>query len=204
MGYGRIYTTAEREFLISYIPGHSHKEITEEFNRRFNPPVSAEQVKSYIGNHKLNTGRTGHFQKNNVPYNKGMKRGSWGRMAETQFAKGNTPPQCRPVGSERKDKRDGTIYVKVSDPNVWKGKKTVVWEHHNGEVRPGHIVIFLDGDTGNYDISNLCAVTREENLRLNQMRLRTDNAPLSMAAVNMVRLQKKTREVDRDRKRNNK
>ena len=43
------------------------------------------------------------------------------------FAKGNVPPNHRPVGSERISK-DGYIEVKVAEPNKWRLKQRVVYE----------------------------------------------------------------------------
>lgn len=35
--YGHRYTTEEKEFFRSYIPGHTYKEIQEAFRKRFLP-----------------------------------------------------------------------------------------------------------------------------------------------------------------------
>lgn len=53
------YTEEEHAFMREFVPGHSYKEIKEAFEARFGRKTSKSFPKSYIGNHKLNTGRTG-------------------------------------------------------------------------------------------------------------------------------------------------
>lgn len=71
--YGHKYTDEERQFFVEYVPGHSYKEIQQEFINSFNWSISVSQIKTYIGRHKLNTGRTGYFEKGHIPFNKGEK-----------------------------------------------------------------------------------------------------------------------------------
>lgn len=66
------YTEEEHAFLKEYVPGHSYKEIQEEFIRRFRG-IKVTQVAAYIKKHKLKTGRTGRFEKGHTPCNKGKK-----------------------------------------------------------------------------------------------------------------------------------
>ena len=67
------YTKEEQEFMRRDVPGHSHREIQQAFCEQFGWNISINQVKTYIKNHKLNTGRTGRFEKGHVPANKGEK-----------------------------------------------------------------------------------------------------------------------------------
>jgi hypothetical protein len=72
----------------------------------------------------------------------------------------------KPVGSERVGK-DGYLMVKVAEwPTVpcskdnWRFKHHLVYEQHHGEIPAGHVVMFADRDTRNFDPSNLVAVPR--------------------------------------------
>ena len=87
------YTEAQHAFMREFVPGHSYKEIRDEFNRRFGTELTTSRVKSYIGKHKLNTGRTGHFPKGNIPPNKGKKvsKEAYEKSKTTMFRKGNIP-----------------------------------------------------------------------------------------------------------------
>lgn len=82
----------------------------------------------------------------------------------------------RPVGSEFEGK-DGYIMVKVApwpskpgSKDNWKLKHKHVWEQANGrEVPRGHVVMFKDRDTRNFDPANLACVPRGVMQRMNDM-----------------------------------
>lgn len=175
------YTEEERKFLKKYVPGHSHKDITKAFNKKFHVSLSEEQIKSYINRHKISTGRTGRFEKGNIPHNKGKKMKTTGRMAETQFKKGNLPHNTKPIGYERKT-RDGYIEVKIkmrpSGPNKndnFVPKQRLVYEEHYGPVPEGHIIVFVDGNKENFDIENLRCISRAEHSLMNKLNLNYGN-----------------------------
>lgn len=192
------YTEKEREFFRSYVPGHSHKEILEAFNRRFEAPISLTQVKGYIKNNKLNTGRTGRYEKGHVPANKGTHIGGW---EPTQFKKGCIPVNHKPVGTEsvRRNYKRGSKYVwiKVAEPNHWRMKHVVVWEQQYGKVPRNKIVIFLDGDPLNTDITNLAIIDRSTHVRMNQSNLRTGDPELTMTGIKTAELITKIAAVKR-------
>lgn len=157
--YGHVYTEEEHAFMREFVPGHSYREIAAAFTEKFGWEISISQVNSYIGNHHLNTGRTGRFQKGQVPPNKGKKGVCAAGCEKTWFPKGNIPKNYRPIGSERISK-DGYIEVKVADPNKWKLKHRIVWEKVNGPIPKGYIIIFRDNDKTNTDIDNLLMIKR--------------------------------------------
>ena len=94
-----LYSREELEFLKEFASGNSYSEITEAFNKKFPPGVGANSIRACLKNHKINTGRTGQFEKGHVPVNKGRHSLTVGRMAETQFKKGDVPVNHKPVGS---------------------------------------------------------------------------------------------------------
>ena len=97
--YGHKYSEDEQTFMAEFVPGHSYKEIAAAFTEKFGWEISINQVSSYIGNHHLNTGRTGRFQKGQEPPNKG-KKGIYAAGSEkTWFKKGNIPANHRPEGN---------------------------------------------------------------------------------------------------------
>lgn len=157
--YGHQYTTEEQKFMTEYVPRHSYREIKKAFTEKFGWEISLGQIKSYIGNHHLSTGRTGQFQKGQKPHNKGKKGICADGCEKTWFKKGHIPKNYRPVGSERVNK-DGYVEVKVADPNKWKLKHRVVWEAVNGKIPKGCIIIFRDNDKTNINIDNLLLIKR--------------------------------------------
>lgn len=187
-----LYSGEELEFLNEYAPGHSYSEITEAFNKKFHPGVGVNSIRACLKNHKITTGRTGRFEKGHVPVNKGRHSPTVGRMAETQFKKGNIPVNHKPVGSVsiRNNYKKGQKYVyeKVAEPNVWKMKHILEWERHNGPVPKDKIIIFADGDTTNTDISNLVMISRSQNAVMNRWGLRGANKELMETAANTASL----------------
>ena len=191
---GHKYTDEERNFLYKFIPGHTYKEIVEAYNKKFEEPITISRLKGYIANHKLNTGRTGRFEKGNIPYNKGKHTLTVGRMSETQFKKGHLPHNAKPMGYERIT-RDGYIEVKIAErPNRETGEKNfkakhhLVWEAVNGKIPKGHIVIFLDGNPLNCLIENLALVSRAEHLQLTRQNLRNEDPRLTETGVLIARI----------------
>lgn len=166
------YTDEEKTFFREFVPGHSHKEIRDAFEARFGWPIEVSQVKGYIANHKLNTGRTGRFEKGRVPLNKGKKGICASGCEKTWFPKGNVPQNHKPVGTEsiRNNYKRGQkyVYVKVAEPNRWRMKHVVVWEQHNGPVPKGKVIIFADGDTLNCGIDNLRLIDRATHVVMNR------------------------------------
>lgn len=95
------------------------------------------------------------FKPGQVPANKGLRRPGWapGRMAETQFKKGELTGAARhnyvPIGSTRIVY--GNLERKVTDdPSIYPAKRwrpvhRMVWEAANGPVPAGHVVVFKPG-----------------------------------------------------------
>ncbi len=190
---GHKYTAEEHEFLRCFIPGHTYAEIINEFNKRFSVPITRSRLKGYIGNHKLNTGKTGRFEKGHTPYNKGLHTPTVGRMAETQFKKGRLPPNTKEIGYERITK-DGYIEVKVTErPDRANGiknfipKHRLVWEAANDPIPDNCVIVFLDGDKTNCSLDNLAVITRAEHLELTRRQLRSENSQLTKTGILVVK-----------------
>jgi len=123
-----------------------------------------------------NVGARSRFQKGHVPANQGLRRPGWtrGRMAETQFKKGNKPDTWVPVGTEVVDP-DGYRKRKVSDDRTltsrfnWRFVHVLVWEKRHGRVPLGHAVVFRNGDRTDIRLGNLQLITRRELMRRNSV-----------------------------------
>lgn len=181
------YSAEEHEFLREFIPGHHHKEIVDAFNSKFAYQITLSKVISYIGNHKLNTGFNGRFEKGNIPANKGVHTPSVGRMAETQFKPGHLPHNTKPIGYERVNKK-GYIEVKVrirpsKELRNFVPKHRLIWEEANGPIPKGYNVIFLDGNKRNFAIENLALISKSENLALTRQSLRNENAEFTKTGI---------------------
>lgn len=112
------------------------------------------------------------FQSGHEPYNKGLKHPpGWspGRMAETQFRKGERRGKAAenycaigtiltdPEGYQRIKVRDAAKGEATGFGNVrvWPLLNRHVWEQHHGPIPAGHAVVFKDGDRTNVAIDNL-------------------------------------------------
>ena len=186
--YGMKYTDEMKQFILDNYKGRYNKELADLFNQKFNTNITSRTIKSYKANNKLNSGLTGKFRKGQTPHNKGKKmpKEVYEKVKHTMFAKGNVPPNHRPVGSERISK-DGYIEVKVAEPNKWRLKQRVVYEETKGKIPEGCPIIFLDGNKRNFDIDNLRCITRSELLYLNCNGLNNSNE-ITETGILMARL----------------
>lgn len=186
--YGMKYTDEMKQFILDNYKGRYNQELADLFNQKFNTNITSRTIKSYKANNKLNSGLTGKFRKGQTPHNKGKKmpKEVYEKVKHTMFAKGNVPPNHRPVGSERISK-DGYIEVKVAEPNKWRLKQRVVYEETKGKIHEGCPIIFLDGNKRNFDIDNLRCITRSELLYLNCNGLNNSNE-ITETGILMARL----------------
>jgi len=112
------------------------------------------------------------FPKGHVPANKGLRRPGFtvGRMAETQFKKGQRSINWKPPGSTRID-TEGYILVKVAETGLfqWRFLHQDVWRLHHGRQPKGFCVTFKDGDKQNCEYSNLKLIPQAENMLRNSI-----------------------------------
>lgn len=192
----RVYFTAEmRQFMAEFVPGHSHKEISEAFQARFGIEFSPRKVKSYITNHGLNTGRTGRFEKGRPSPNKGkpVTPEQYERMSKTMFKPGQKAPNQLPIGTE-KVLSDGYIWVKINDiPKAkkqvnWKQKQRLIYEQAHGPIPDGCFVKFLDGNNRNFDLDNLHLVSKGVNGVVNKHNLQFEDKELTKVGIAIAEL----------------
>lgn len=167
----RLYTPEQVRFLRENYRGRSIAELTALHNTRFGENKTQRQIKTFVHNRGIVSGRTGRFSKGLTPWNKG-KKGYMGANA-TSFKKGNLPHNHQPLWSERIGK-DGYIEMSVPERNPYTGfptrykhKHVWLWEQAHGKKPRGTVVIFRDGNIRNFDPDNLLLVSRAELLAMN-------------------------------------
>ena len=116
-----------RDYILASYRGVGPTEMTERVCSLFGIEYDVERMKGFYGRHHLNSGLTGRFENWHVPFNKGWKGWVAPGTERTRFQKGNRPTDWRPVGSERIDSKDGYVFVKIAEPNVWALKHRVVY-----------------------------------------------------------------------------
>lgn len=188
---GGLFTYKEEhiEFLREACKTMTWNEVADAFFKEFGVRKRGDNLQGVANRRGIYTGRTGTFQKGQIPFNKGMKGINFGgeNGKKTQFKKGHRPVNYRPIGSERFSK-DGYIEVKVADPNKWRLKHSVVWEEANGPVPKGYCLIFLDRNKLNVSLDNLQLIKRSQLARLNQNHLLVDNPELNKTALIIAEL----------------
>jgi len=111
------------------------------------------------------------FKPGHTPKNKGVKMTAemYEMVKPTMFKKGNKPANTKPVGTIniRLDTQGRPYqYIKIKDSH-WELLQRHVWTKANGEIPRGSVVIFLDGNYLNCELSNLQVITRRENMARN-------------------------------------
>ena len=194
-GPRHIWSDEEKQYLAEITPGRGYKEIQSMMSCKFGFDYTRHQIKGAITRNKLNTGRTGRFEKGRATWNKGTK--GLTKANVTSFKKGQKPHNYKPLGSERITK-DGYCEIKVSDTGRrWRPKHVLIYEKHHGKVPKGSAVIFLDGNKRNFDIDNLYLVTRSQLAMLNKNSLIQKDAELTKTAINVVDLMKKISAIEK-------
>ncbi|MEZ0182632.1 HNH endonuclease [Flavobacterium oncorhynchi] len=118
------------------------------------------------------------FKPGIIPFNKGKKLTDFmspeaiEKSKMHRFKKGNIPKNALVDGTEviREDKRSGRIYTLIKVPGISKlvHKNIYLWELHNKRKLPvKHNIVFIDGNTQNFEISNLECISHEELLKRN-------------------------------------
>ena len=191
----RIYTPEQARFLRDNSTGRTVAELTELFNERFNDDKTILQIKAFVKNRHITSGKTGQFEKGQTPWNRGIK-GYMGANT-TSFKPGNLPHNHKPLWSERVSK-DGYIEMSIPESNPhtgfwsrYKPKHVWIWEQAYGPKPKGSVVIFRDGNNRNFDIENLILVTRAELLALNLHDYREMPCELKPSVLALARMEVK-------------
>ncbi len=195
-----LLTAEQAAFVDRMYRVHTGADLARVVNARFGLSLKISQIRSYLKNHGIQSGRDGRFVNGNKPWNNGLKGKGICKPNSGTFAKGNIPARTRELGEERICSKDGFVLVKVSEANPYTGavtrfkhKHVVIWERHHGRpVPPGMVVRFADCDKMNFEPENLILITRAENLRLNQLGLSEYPEELRPSVIAIAKLEVKT------------
>jgi hypothetical protein len=195
------YPQEVRKFILKHLQGTGPAKMAELLNKEFGTDYTRSQLKSYYGNHKLNSGTDGRFEKGHVPANKGKKGYHAPGCEKSWFKNGHISMNHRPVGSERIDNKNGYTLIKIAEPNTWVLKHKYIWEAANGPVPDGYVLTFLDGDKRNISLENLELITMAESLEINRSGLRCGNTELTKIGILIAKIKiagKKKKKAGKD------
>lgn len=174
-GKSKVFTEAQVEFIKSGYRSMTLAELTAAFAKAFpETPATEKRIRAFTRNHKILSGRSGHFEKGRIPWTAGKAGTGILKANAGSFKKGSTPANRNPLYSERK-RVDGYLEIKVPERNPFTGAPTRyrlkhqwVWEQVNGPIQDGQILRFKDGNRENCDIDNLELMDRGLHAHLNK------------------------------------
>jgi hypothetical protein len=119
----------------------------------------------------MRSGEAFQFKPGHEPHNKGKKMPAetYEKVKKAMFKQGHKPHNTKPIGTihNRADKTGRLYqYIKIKDSH-WELLQRHVWTQANGEIPKGCVVIFLDGNFMNCELSNLQVISRKENMARN-------------------------------------
>ena len=170
-----------KQQIIDLYPHHSSKyiaellgvSITKVYNTAWaaNVKKSAEYMLTPESGRIIEPSVANQFKPGHTPHNKGKQMDAeiYDKVAPTMFKKGNKPHNTKPVGTinVRADTQGRLYqYIKIKDCQ-WELLQRHVWTQANGEIPPGSVVIFLDGNYLNCELNNLQVISRRENMARN-------------------------------------
>ena len=179
----QAYTAEEMAFLRDNLPNRPRRDVVEAFLARFGRRLRKHQLSGLVRKYGLQGApNAGRFKPSHTPANKGRKGRASPGSEKTRFRKGQPAPNRRPLYSERWDRTQQAIFIKIPLPSPfpshrrhrmhqetsWVRKSTWIWQQAGREVPPGHVLIFLDGDRRNCSLDNLECVPRKVVAALNR------------------------------------
>jgi hypothetical protein len=167
------YSRDEKNWLRVYHPRfHDYSTLTDLFNVVFKQDKSVESVREQCS-----------------------KRLKMTKVSATQFANGHVQEQL-PIGTVRVSQTGR--YVKVLDSRLalqsgyaepyWLPVQKKVWIDAYGAVPDGGMIVFLDGNRENLDLSNLYCIDRKISAVMSSNQWWNENAELTLTAIKWCEL----------------
>lgn len=182
------YTPEQLDYIKSNC-NLGRKELTANVNLKFKTNFTVDSIKSLCKRNKWNTGRTGCFEKGDKPWNTGTKGVC--KPNSGNFKKGQQTWNLKPIGYERICSKDGYVFVKVAEPNVFKLKHRIVWEEANGPIPDNHVIAFNNQDKTDCRLENLKLMSKAEMVRYSQSFHKLANSETNETCLIMAKVKNK-------------
>ena len=191
------YPEEQQDFLRINAPVMSRKELTEQFNAKFGTNKTERAIKSYCNARGFNSSNDGRFKDGNRSWQTGLSKEefkshytdeSFSRLTNNMIEANKT----RKVGDEIVKR--GLPYIVISDDySVPQDdrimlKRRYIWEQAHGKIPETHMILNLDGNPMNCELSNLACVPIKYRPLLNKNRWLGKSKDLTLAAVKWCEL----------------
>ena len=181
-----------REVIVWLTCTTTDKEISELISAHSEWKKTARQISTWRKRYGFLCGRTGQWgERDPGMYDAQFKKGQHPSPA-TEFKKGHVPHNKAPINAEVIG-FDGYTWVKIAEPDIWRQKAVLIYEEKYGPIPEGKVLIRIDQDKRNDDISNLRLVSRGVLGMMNKDSLWTKNAELNTAYLNLNEIREKTK-----------
>lgn len=203
----RAWSLDEMCVIASRYPNETAESIAESLGRTarqtYNKANSmglkkSEEFLKACGHAVKEHGVPTQFKSGNLPWNNGTKglTGNHENTRATQFKPGMKPHTWNPIGHERIT-QDGYLERKITDTGVtrndYRPVHHLIWMAAYGDIPKKHIIIFIDGNKSNIELSNLQCISMAENMRRNTIH----RFPEDLKEV--IRLNSKVKKIIRKR-----
>lgn len=178
----RLFTKHQLAVYQAFVPGHTTDEIIALVKEYWNIEMTPDTVRSY--NHAY-----------------GIKSGLNAKKSLTGGRHSYPSGMVVPHAAATKDRpnRSSNVMVKLSS-GKWVLNHRRIWELANGPIPKGHKIIFLDGNTLNYSLTNLALVSDAEGLIMNDRHLFTKNKQLTKSGIAIAQVVARTHKLKRKKR----
>lgn len=202
-GCSLIYPDGLEEFVRANAPGKTTKELTDLINAKFGAgTITESKTRAYKKNHKIKSGVDCKFKKGVPSKMKGISCEMPKAAVAYQFKKGHKPHNFQEKGTISKT-TDGYLIIKISNNGTqrerWEFLHRYVWQKEKGEIPPGKMVTFLDGNKENCDIGNLALIDNDINLEMQRRKLRSQCAEITKTGIKVAELAQVVRKKKKEK-----
>lgn len=190
----RLLDDKQLETYKNFVPGHTAAEIANMVHENWGIQLTVQQIN--LLNYRNNI-KSGLYQKHFGKAN--PTKSSLFHTVNKRMAVGTV--RTKSFHSKSRPNRTPIAVIKQADKK-WKENHRRVWEEAYGPIPKGHKIIFLDGNSLNFSVTNLALVTDAEFLIMNEKHLISSDKRVTRSGIELARLLSKTHQIKRRKRKN--
>ena len=193
----RDLTNEQVEFIKEHYSNTTRKELTDLFNKKFGTSYTVSSIKTWCNKRGLHSFQTGKFEVGNCSWQKGLHGSEYWK----HFSKETKKKVIKHLKDKSQKYKNGDIVIRHGSPYVYTKRASgrgfdvnlnaasvVVWESYYGKIPKNYIILHLDGNVLNYNISNLILFPRKCLSNLRHLGGLTDNTELNKVKLKYCEL----------------